>query len=444
MFGFAQNISLPTILKYQTQNKAQKKWVENKVSVEHLENSVSSSQWLTELSSSLERQFDIVERVNNSPDNFVTSLQWTNTFRQSTPYGLRFNLEYYRELDDPTFRNGFQPERLRGALEFSLLKDFLGKSSKGIKDNQVQSRYIFETKVRTDLCLDIAQKYIDVVKNQETLELTSKSLGESARVLKKLSKAVKRGALNKSAKNSMTMDVNSLRSEKAVLNKDVQKSIFDLEEASGMSFDQVSFEKLHAPYYKVSKNKNRLTSQILEQEIATIKARIANLKLTNNQDVFLYGGYESRNYTQNNINFDSETDFSFLGIQAELKFGDASYKNEKARLIAQLKIKEQELHRNQKMANKKGKSFLVSLASLKQAYVDLVKILPHSERLDQRAQRNFYNGKTKYFEFLSSRNQVSTFKRSIIDTKANFWKVYLDYLYLNGNVDELCSTGGGL
>ena len=175
-----------------------------------------------------------------------------------------------------------------------------------------------------------------------------------------------------------------------------------------------------------------------------MKAQLANLKLNSNQDVFLYGGYESTRFTQNTIAVDGETNFSFLGLQADLRFGDASYKNEKKRIEAQLEVKEHELARSKLMEIKKSNILLENLRKLKRSYLDLKSVSTKTDALEKRSSKNFYAGKTKYFEFLSSRNQVFGFRRSAVETKANFWKVYLDYLYVNGNVDKLCQNGGGL
>ena len=129
---WAKPLNLEEILKHQNQDVKQSQWVQNKLDSEVLQNSVVGSPWLTEISSSLERKNSITETFTGAPDNVTDSLPWSTTVKQRTPYGLRLSLEYYKELDDPFFSNFFQDQRVRGSLEFSLLNDLFGKSSKTV------------------------------------------------------------------------------------------------------------------------------------------------------------------------------------------------------------------------------------------------------------------------------------------------------------------------
>jgi hypothetical protein len=442
--SIASELSLKQVLVHQFNDSQRSHWIDNRIKNETATNKVTSSVWLTDISTFFEKRLDYTETLTGRPTNVTSNLPWNTVLNQKTPYGLNLNIEYYKELANPYFNSMFQAEKIRAKLEFSLINDLFGIRSRRILNHQEHVLKVFEIKTKVDICKEISKKYIQAATLEEKMLLSSETLAHSQKILGNLHQAVQKGAINKTAQTSMLIDVGNLQSENMILLKEYQDANIELEKITAFPIKDTTFKSIRNPDFKRLDLEFYLTTEVLEQEIKNIKSQLDVLYLNRNRDLTLYGGTDSSTFTQNTINIGGQVQYQFIGIRAQWKFGDDFSDNEKKRLESLLKLKEYEYTQEQKTARQKETFYIETLNGLKTLYQNLKAGVKESAELEKRSFRNFYNGNTSYFDFLSTRNQIYALKKSIVETKKQFWDIYFDYLHLKGHIEELCNNGSGL
>ena len=439
--GTNKEVSLKTLLDFQFQDQNQKALISNQVTDQSQQLAPTQSLWLTDISSTLELQNNITEKFTGQNDNVTDSLPFEASVRQRTPYGLSFNLDYYREMGDPSFLNFFNQERYRGFLEFSFLRDPFGKRSREVMKNLNKGVPTFQRKVESDQCRDIALKYNEVLAIQLNIQVLEETLDNSQTILKGLKRAAKSGAVNKTTVSVMAIDVENLKAQKATSESNKLRGLLELQNLSGFTLADQNLKPFSEPNYIKKEDLRSIQVDILKQEIESLKAQIKKVNLDRNHDLSLYTGVESSNFAQNVLNIEGNTDFGFVGIRANLRLSDQEYKNRKERLEAQIAIKENELRIAQGLLKSEHQRFLLTLENFSLSYKRLKSGINDLKKTERRSFKNFRNGKATYNDYLTSRNEIFRYKRSLIEAQENFWTTHFNYEHFKGDTLSLCLKG---
>ena len=438
-----KEVSLKSLLDFQFQNQEQKSLISNQVVDQSQQLAPNHSLWLTDITSSLEFQNDITESFTGQQDNITNSRPFETRVQQRTPYGLSLNIDYYREMGDPSFRNFFNQERYRGSLEFSLLRDPFGIKSRKVADNFKQVKPVFLKKVESDQCRDIALKYNEVLAIQLNIDVLGETLKNSEKILKGLSKAARSGAVNKTTVSVMAIDVENFKAQKATAESNRLRGSLELQNLTGFSLNGSKLKPFKEAKYQEKTNNESLQIDLLRQEVKSLKAQLAKLNLDRNHDLSLFTGVQSSTFAQNvpGLSIEGQTDFGFVGIRANLRLSDQEYKNRKSRLQAQIAIRENELRISENLLKDEQMRFTTTLKNFSSSYQSLKKGLSNLKQTEERSVKNFRNGKSSYNDYLTSRNEFFRYKRSLIEAQENFWNTHFNFEHFKGNSDELCLKG---
>jgi outer membrane protein TolC len=434
----ASQISLEKILEHQFKSQNQSQMIANQASNQLRQNAPNHSPWLTNITSTLELQNDVYQFFTNNGETTTDSLPLDARVTQSTPYGLSLNLEYRRELLDPSFLGSFTKERYRGSLEFSILRDPLGSRTRKILNNFKDSAPLFKRKAESDQCRDIALKYNEAVSFQERATVLSNTIQSSQKILSGLQKAVRKGAVNKTTASLVLINMENLKAQKASVESNKLRALIELQNLSGLDVAQSTLKVFDSPSFDDEKSNQSLQIDLLKQEVDSLNARLDKLNLDRNHDLSFYAGLESSTFAQNVLNLEGQTDFGFFGVRANLRFSDQDYKNRVLQLKAQIAIKENELRVAQVTFSSEQSRFLTNLKVFQSTYSSLKKSSKSLKMAEERTLRNFRNGKATYNDYLTSQNEILNFKRSLIDAKENFWQTYYDYEHFKGDSQALC------
>lgn len=437
-----KSIDLKTLLDFQFKDENQKNLIDGQATDQSQQLAPAHSLWLTDINSTFELQNNITEKFTGRPVNTTESLPLEATISQSTPYGVSLNLEYYREMGDPSFQNFFNQERYRGSLEFSLLRDPLGQNSRRVVRNLKKSSDVFLKKVEADQCRDISQKYNEVLAYQKNIEVIDETLENSKSILRGLKKAARQGAVNKTTVSVMSIDIENLKAQRAETESNKIRGLIELQNLSGYSLDEATLESFkEEPEYTKKVKLMSLQIKILRQEISSLKAQLSKLNLDRNHDLSLYTGLNSSKFAQNVLNLQGGTDFSFFGIRANLRLSDQDYKVRKNRLKAQTSIKENELRIASRMLEKEHQGFINTLTNFSSSYTRLKDGINNLKQTEARTFKNFRNGKSTYNDYLTSRNEIFRYKQSLIKAQESFWNTVFDYEHFKGDTKSLCLKG---
>jgi hypothetical protein len=433
-----KEIELKTLLNHQFSDQMQNDLLENQVIDQSQQLSPTHSLWLTEINSTLELQNDITESFTGQTDNITDSLPFEARVQQRTPYGVSLNLDYYRELGDPSFLNFFNQERYRGSLEFSLLRDPLGVKSRSVVKNLTDSLPLFKRKVESDQCRDIALKYNEALAFQQNIFVIEDTLKSSETILKGLSRAARSGAVNNTTVSIMALDVENLKAQKATAESNRLRALLELQNLSGYQLNNAFLKAFKDPVYDQKPNVSSLQVDLLEQEVDSLKSQLSKLTLDRNHDLSLYTGLESSIFAQNVLGLEGQTDFAFFGIRANIRLADQEFKNRKNSLKSQMAIRENELRIAKSLLQSETNRFLETLKNFSLSYKRLKDGINNLKKTEQRSIKNFRNGKSTYNDYLTSRNQILNYKRALIEAQESFWRTYFNFEHFKGNSTELC------
>jgi len=432
-------VSLESLLEYQTSSQEQSELLKNKAQEQIFQQSPTHSLWLTTLEGSLELQSNVDQRFQSRGQTTTDSLPFNAQVRQNTPYGFSLNLDYRRELLEPEFLGTFTKERYRGTINFSLFNDFLGKGSRSIMSNLKNSNDIYEKKALADQCKDIALKYNEAFSIQENLSIIDQTINETKKILKGLRKASLNGAVNKTTVSLMEIDVENLKVQKSSTYSNKLRTLTELQNLTGYELTNKSLKKLKNPEtLKFSNNNSPLQIEILEQELQSLKARLKKLRLDRNHDLNFYAGVESTSFAQNVINLNGQTDFGMFGLSANLRFSDQNYINRKKQIEAQVSIKKNEIRIAKSLISTEKIRYKETLNNFKSSYETLNKGLKTLKETERRSYKNFKSGRSSYNEYLTSRNEILRYKRSLVEALENYWNSYYNFYHFNGETDKLC------
>lgn len=402
------------------------------------------SPWYAELSSRIARNNQLGDLGVNSLPVSNRKLPWANSWSQRTPWGLNFELEYFNEIGSNDLLSFHTRESASAILSASLLQDPLGHVSRSIfREKDLKTDIIFDI-TQAQQCLSVTKSFFQVLSAHRKLKIAESTYADLKRISARVKEAFRAGAISKMDEVSFKVDLINFKAQQSSARATYNNALVELERLSGLGLQGKTLvsPRDHSKITVPKNQSNALKHLELEKfEIKRLERQLLQTRLNNGRDLQLYGGIDSNEFFDPSASEFSIQEFGTLGVRLTWNFNNKDLELRRARLSNQIAIKKRELDLFNKRDSDNIKLFFEELKSLQSEIPGSKTVNSRSKELQRFAIKRFKNGKTKYFEFLTTRNEANRLLSSFADVTELFWSRLADYLFLTGNYNQLCKGG---